>query len=103
MDRRRFLEMLVGGALGAAVTSTLDVDRLLWVPGARRIFLPAKPALALHEWLVVEEVAAIQRRLNFYRSLEADLLQMTPQAPFRVGDIITIAMPRPFSARVVAP
>lgn len=40
MDRRRFLEALLGSAAGAAVAATVDVDRLLWVPGARRIFLP---------------------------------------------------------------
>jgi hypothetical protein len=35
MDRRRFLHLLtLGGAAGLA----LDVDRLLWVPGARTFF-----------------------------------------------------------------
>lgn len=35
MDRRHLLRLLASGLLG----STLDVDRLLWVPGAKRIFL----------------------------------------------------------------
>lgn len=36
MDRRGFLRALAAGTLGAAA-HTLDVDRLLWVPGAKAI------------------------------------------------------------------
>lgn len=47
MNRRRFLEMLTAGAFGAL---TLDVDKLLWVPNAKTIFVPpvAKPAVVFH-------------------------------------------------------
>jgi hypothetical protein len=37
MNRRTFLSLLSAGAFGAM---TLDVDKLLWTPGAKTIFLP---------------------------------------------------------------
>lgn len=40
MKRRAFLTALAAGLIGAAV----DVDKLLWVPGAKTIFLPPAPA-----------------------------------------------------------
>ena len=42
MDRRRFLGML--GASAAAL-ATFDVERWLWVPGQKTIFLPSPPSL----------------------------------------------------------
>lgn len=45
MNRRNFIHMLSAGAFGAM---TLDVDKLLWVPGKKTIFLPpVKPVLSL--------------------------------------------------------
>lgn len=38
MNRRGFLQLLSAGAIG---TATLDVERLLWVPGQKTIFLPS--------------------------------------------------------------
>lgn len=38
MDRRSFLKLI---ALGV-VSHELDIDRLLWVPGEKKIFLPPK-------------------------------------------------------------
>lgn len=43
MNRRDFLSRFVATAAGAAVAHTLDLDRLLWVPGERTIFLPSVP------------------------------------------------------------
>jgi hypothetical protein len=37
MDRRRFLQTLLAGAVAA---HELDVEKLLWVPGERKIFIP---------------------------------------------------------------
>jgi hypothetical protein len=36
MNRRQLLKLLGLGVIG----HTLDVDRLLWVPGAKKIFIP---------------------------------------------------------------
>lgn len=43
MNRRRFLTWLTCTAAGAALADTIDVDRLLWTPGSKRIFLPPEP------------------------------------------------------------
>jgi hypothetical protein len=42
MERRNFLRLIASGLIG----STVDVDKLLWVPGAKTIFIPSliKPA-----------------------------------------------------------
>ncbi len=40
LSRRRFFAWLGGTAAGAVAASTLDLDKLLWVPGERRIFIP---------------------------------------------------------------
>jgi hypothetical protein len=37
MNRRQLLKLLVSGVVG----STIDVDRLLWTPGTRTIFIPS--------------------------------------------------------------
>jgi hypothetical protein len=39
MNRRAFLQALLAGSAGFA----LDPERLLWVPGAKTIFLPSVP------------------------------------------------------------
>ena len=45
MDRRRFLQALGLAAASVAAEAVLDPERLLWVAGAKTIFLPpvAKP------------------------------------------------------------
>jgi hypothetical protein len=47
MDRRAFLRALGFGtvAAAAAATSVFDLERLLWVPGEKTIFLPSAPAI----------------------------------------------------------
>lgn len=51
MKRRDFLARLLAGATGAALAATVDLDKLLWVPGARTIFLPSvQPALLGVDW-----------------------------------------------------
>ncbi len=45
MDRRNFLRTLIGGLAGTAAASTLDLDKLLWVPGAKTFFLPSAPLI----------------------------------------------------------
>jgi hypothetical protein len=42
MDRRAFLGSLVGGL---AAAHDFDLERLLWVPGRKRIFTPAHPQI----------------------------------------------------------
>ena len=47
MNRRDFLRTLAAGLAGTTVADTFDWDRLLWVPVAKRIFLPPEPSNSL--------------------------------------------------------
>lgn len=57
MDRRILLRLLVTGASGYA----LDVDKLLWIPGQRKFFLPSKKVLTALQVLVAELERVIPR------------------------------------------
>lgn len=58
MNRRQLLKLLALGVAG----HTLDIDRLLWVPGSKTIFIP-KPTLSLSE-IVAAEWAAIAPKMH---------------------------------------
>lgn len=48
IDRRAFLRRLGFGTVAAAAAATgmLDVERLLWAPGEKTIFIPPQPTIA---------------------------------------------------------
>ncbi len=55
MDRRAFLRRLGFGTIAAAAASSVfDIERLLWVPGEKTIFLP--PLLENYTFLTSEIV-----------------------------------------------
>lgn len=57
MNRRGFLATFAAVAAGVV----LDPERLLWLPGAKTIFLPApKPTLATSEALTIGDVFTIE-------------------------------------------
>ena len=41
MNRRGFLQTLAAGLAGTVAAHTLDLERLLWVPGEKSIFIPS--------------------------------------------------------------
>jgi len=45
MNRRAFLGWLAGTAAGVAAAPYLDVEKLLWVAGEKKIFIPAPKTL----------------------------------------------------------
>jgi hypothetical protein len=49
VNRRAFLRILALGVVG----HELDIDRLLWVPGAKKIFIP-KPGLTNSQIMAAE-------------------------------------------------
>jgi hypothetical protein len=59
MNRRAFLHALGFGtvAAAAAATSVLDLERLLWVPGEKTIFIPTVP-ITFHARLGLPRMAA---------------------------------------------
>jgi hypothetical protein len=57
MDRRTFIKLITSGAVGY----TLDVDKLLWVPGEKTFFLPAPKPIRLYS--TAEIIAAEMERI----------------------------------------
>ena len=64
MNRRELLKLLALGVVG----HTLDVDRLLWVPGQKTIFLPTLITPSDSELLALElaKMYGIQDLFNDY-------------------------------------
>lgn len=86
MNRRGFLQLLSTGAIGAA---TFDLERLLWVPGRKTIFLPATTVPFDYDVFFAEAgLAALHRALSFnahvFRSFD----------DYHKGDIFTIPVPK---------
>lgn len=85
MDRRTFLRVL----LASAVAEAVDVERLLWTPKPM-VTVPEMP-LTLHPdafRFVMEpitELAEMQRRYNYYRSLLIEQLGLSPEQPFVIS------------------
>jgi hypothetical protein len=73
MNRRELLRLLAMGVIG----HTLDVDKLLWIPGQKKIFLPS-PGVNVSEILATEWERVIpkvkelfEREDHFYRLIIA--------------------------------
>lgn len=49
MNRRTFLRWIAGTAAGVALAPALDLDRLLWEPEKKTIFIPAPPKVAVFQ------------------------------------------------------
>lgn len=88
---RRALFSLVAAAL-------MDPDRLLWVPGRKRIFIPRNqlitPAMLSQECLKV-----LKRNLAFARSVNRRYRAEFQQAS--VGDTVYIRKPRRFVGHAI--
>lgn len=55
MNRRSFLTTLLGGAAGAGIAATLDQERLLWIPGAKKLFIPTQASIVTQPMIVIPE------------------------------------------------
>lgn len=66
MDRRNFLRLLATGIVGME----LDLDRLLWIPGAKKIFLPT-PHLSIMD-IVNLEMEKMIREMKIKNFFERD-------------------------------
>lgn len=90
MNRRSFLRVLGLGALGAAASMELDLERLLWVPGAKTIVLPPAGGWWLSpDWLTREALKTLENNLTFMRSINRQYEEAWPKVAF------TVKMQRP--------
>lgn len=76
LSRRGFLKLLGSGVLGAAALATLDVDKLLWVPGERTIFLPALEPVTMSvetmDWLTRRAMQLLKENLMFTNTINQE-------------------------------
>lgn len=61
-DRRGFLKSLLGGAIG----SCIDVEKMLWVPGAKKIFMPEGVRVATAEEIISIWPSYYIKHLSFF-------------------------------------
>lgn len=82
MNRRAFFAMLAGAALSAA---EFDLERLLWVPGKKKIFIPPAPTPPeVHIWSVYIECSpdiAVGSYLKLYTRMVNLLESGNPSLP----------------------
>ncbi len=94
MDRRSFLRVLALGAASVAIGATIDPERLLWVPGAKKIFLPpAKPVVRFSDHFAVGDVFVIEGRyaVNPQSLKSTGQLQQFVVTGFSESDSVNIA------------
>lgn len=90
MDRRSFLKLLAAGVIG----HELDIDRLLWVPGQKKIFL-SSPGISLSQ-IIALEMERIAPQLQslferddvFYKALKSGRMPLECKGDIRVPLII---------------
>ena len=88
MNRRQLLKLLGLGVIG----HTLDVDRLLWVPGAKKIFIP-EPRFSEAQIVAIELERVLpkvkelfERDIYFFQNLYSN-------SPRCLGVITNIGLP----------
>lgn len=85
MKRREFFKWLAAGAATIVGASEVDIDRLLWVPGEKTIFLPPEKTFVVgHE---------AERLYNYYLNNAAEVVGLSPKMPL-VGREVSTAMGR---------
>ncbi len=64
MNRRAFLRLLALGVAG----HNLDIDRLLWIPGEKKIFLPSKEGLSYSQIVDAEMHRILPKLASIFES-----------------------------------
>lgn len=97
MNRRAFLERLgfgtVAAAAAAAATGVLDIERLLWIPGEKTIFLPTVETtdVAWVDALMRKDLRLLKDRLSL-----ATHFNRAYDQSFTVGQTVNVRLPRRF-------
>jgi hypothetical protein len=97
INRRDFLRAAL---IGVAVAATVDVEQLLWTPGAKTIFLPELPDLATYgntlvtpDWVLAEAVRILNQKLD----LAHRIYQPRMYWDHEIGAPVRIRQPRRYS------
>lgn len=93
LSRRQFLLRFGSAAVAAAALPMIDVERLLWVPGQKTIFLPSRTPLDM--W-VVESLKVLQQTLTFSAHVNRQYDDLWRQK-LQVGDSVSIRLPRRYT------
>lgn len=86
VNRRAFLRILALGVVG----HELDIDRLLWVPGSKKIFLPSKgltesQIIALELARIAPKIATLfERDSTFYTLINKRELPLVSSRDMRI-------------------
>jgi hypothetical protein len=97
LSRRQFLQRTVAGIAGAAVASTLDYERLLWMPADRTIFLPHEaPFFPSVDWITREVLHVLKNKLRFADYLNATYDDQFQAHGAKIGDTVNIRKPNRF-------
>lgn len=99
MNRRGFLRAFLAGTVGLVAGAELDLDKLLWVPGAKTIFLPDVKVLPARTFVVVgnNETKAILRELEnnlrFASRVNRDYDRQFANEAAKVGETVNVRLP----------
>jgi len=91
MNRREWLKLMLTGAAGLA----LDVDKLLWIPGQKTIFIPSSRSLSYSQ-VIIAEWERIMPNINklfdrddvFYRAITDHNIEYISKREMKIPLII---------------
>jgi len=91
MNRRNFLAALGFGTVAAAAAANhvLDIERLLWIPGEKTIFIPNE--IDEDAWLWREALQILDNNLRFM-----DVHRYYDDS-FVIGQTVRVALPQRFA------
>lgn len=93
MNRRGFFGALFGAAAAAA---TLDPEKLLWVPGAKLISIPAPVGtIRTIDWITKEALRILANNIDKQAAMWAQNNNFNER--FKVGETIYVPQPRRFT------
>lgn len=99
MNRRQFFQLLGSGVIGAAVTQGLDLDKLLWVPGEKTIFLPPVKAfgnqIVTLDWMTKEISRLMAQNLKFSQQVNRQY-DTEYAGVVKIGDTVRVRTPQRF-------
>lgn len=81
MNRRTFLRFLASGVAGTVASAELDIDRLLWIPGTKKFFIPNNPTISLADIVAAEWQRVIPTLASLFDRDDTFYTLLTNQKP----------------------